>query len=369
MLYVPNWDMGGDTLVKKNFLRLTPDKPDQFGFVWSRQLLDSKDFSITWKIRISGDSKERYGNFLALSLTLDRKKSTGPIFGHREDFTGVMVIVDTNPMDRLNGRHFDVGVLTNNGKFDPHIRLNLQGCASGLRYYEGRDDFNILKSSRLRITYSDVSKMFSVAVDSRNTGRWMKCVDVDMSDKGLPPKWPAKAHVGLMASTKELTNNHDVLDLKVYSRTDEAEVNDKGLDDDEDIDDFSILMHHLEHELFDVHSSLQKTLSHLMKEESLAEDRIGQLERKLGKQVLAKIDRQMSVLEERITHTLDNAIENKIGRIENEIGVNFDIGLINQLTTVSTSWRVPFFVLSVAIMVVMYIVKRQLFQLSHTKHY
>lgn len=49
-----------------------------------------------------------------------------------------------------------------------------------------------------------------------------------------------------------------------------------------------VLVHHMEHELYDVHSALQKTLDQLFQQEQESEQRIGQLEMQLSKQVSLK---------------------------------------------------------------------------------
>ena len=42
----------------------------------------------------------------------------------------------------------------NNGtRSTEEVRMEANSCASTLRYYEGRDDFNFLKSSRVRLGY------------------------------------------------------------------------------------------------------------------------------------------------------------------------------------------------------------------------
>ncbi len=49
-----------------------------------------------------------------------------------------------------------VSFIANNGtRSTAEVRELANSCASTLRYYEGRDDFNFLRSSRLRLGYYD----------------------------------------------------------------------------------------------------------------------------------------------------------------------------------------------------------------------
>ncbi|CAN0547785.1 unnamed protein product, partial [Laminaria digitata] len=49
-----------------------------------------------------------------------------------------------------------VSFFANNGtRTTEDVRMLANSCASTLRYYEGRDDFNFLKSSRVRLGYHD----------------------------------------------------------------------------------------------------------------------------------------------------------------------------------------------------------------------
>jgi hypothetical protein len=51
-------------------------------------------------------------------------------------------------------------------------------------------------------------------VDARNSGEWTHCVQLH----GLEiPDWPREAHIGLTASTGQLSDNHDVLSLVTFS--------------------------------------------------------------------------------------------------------------------------------------------------------
>ncbi|CAM9607816.1 unnamed protein product, partial [Sphacelaria rigidula] len=55
--------------------QLTPDKPQQYGTLWTRSSVGSSDFSLEWKFRISGSEKGSYGDTLALIISNSKHKA------------------------------------------------------------------------------------------------------------------------------------------------------------------------------------------------------------------------------------------------------------------------------------------------------
>ncbi|CAM9351291.1 unnamed protein product [Choristocarpus tenellus] len=96
-----------------------------------------------------------------------------------------------------------------------------KGCNAHVRYYENRDDFEAATlSSRLKVEVEN-GKM-SVEIDYKNTGQWVECAEVILPpmDKG----WVKSSHIGLTASTGELSDNHDVLRLDTFVSSNDAQI-------------------------------------------------------------------------------------------------------------------------------------------------
>ncbi|CAM9996743.1 unnamed protein product, partial [Phaeothamnion confervicola] len=191
---IPHWDHGGSTVAKQSFLRITPDKSGQRGFLWSRSpmMVEKDEFSLIFKFRISGGDERLFGDSLALFITTEPRPSEGTLYGFQDKFVGIGVVMDTYRDSPVPSKHRDVSVVVNNGqKGFNEVTDALTGCNANLRYYEKRDDFNVLKASRIRLQYLD--KMLTVEVDARNTGRWRRCTTVPITD--MPDDWLKMARV------------------------------------------------------------------------------------------------------------------------------------------------------------------------------
>ena len=84
--------------------------------------------------------------------------------------------------------------------------------------------------------------MVDVELDSRNTGRWRRCVRVSLAGRDLPQGWIKSARIGLVARTSATaSDNHDVLSLRVFDSAAEAAVQDaEGHDGDDGEDDYMV---------------------------------------------------------------------------------------------------------------------------------
>jgi Legume-like lectin family len=148
---VPHWSLGGECLTKQSFVRLTPDMPNARGSLWSSAPLGTPEFSLEWKFRISGLEENGSGEHMGLWITNQKAPLPGPVFGMAEKFTGLGIVVDTK-RNEGDGRHRDISVVVNNGsKGSEALLTGLVGCNASIRYWEGRDDFNVLRASRIRV--------------------------------------------------------------------------------------------------------------------------------------------------------------------------------------------------------------------------
>jgi mannose-binding lectin 2 len=221
---IPHWETGGSAQVKQSFLRLTQDKPNQKGYVFSRGALGAQELSLAIKFRLSGMGADNFGDGLAVVIADKGKFESGNLLGFTDHFKGISVIFDTNRKDKnIDSIHRDVVLLASDGsKPMSQGGMTLTGCSANLRYSESRDDFNVLKSSRMRLKVTP-QNVVTVEIDGRNTGRWRRCASIDLNEAGLETGWLESMRIGLTASTSSgSSDNHDVLHLRVYSAAEEA---------------------------------------------------------------------------------------------------------------------------------------------------
>ncbi|XP_013880501.1 VIP36-like protein [Austrofundulus limnaeus] len=218
------WDLMGTAMVTPDHVRLTPDQQSRQGAVWSRIPLVLRDWELKVYFKIHGQGKKNlHGDGLAIWLTKERMQN-GPVFGNMNQFTGLGVFVDTYPnSDRNHDRTFPyVSVMLGNGTllYD-HNRdgrpSELGGCTA-LARNSVHDTFLLLRYSRNRLT---------LLVDVDGKQEWRECADIT----GL--RLPTGYYFGASSATGELSDNHDIISMKVYQltveRTPEEEQEDEEL--------------------------------------------------------------------------------------------------------------------------------------------
>ncbi|CAM9385524.1 unnamed protein product [Pylaiella littoralis] len=347
---IPFYEKTGATNIMQSFIRMTPDKKDNVGTLWSRSPLGSADFSLEWKFRISGSDKTNYGDSMVLVISPMKYKvgQNTQFFGIDEGFVGMAVIINTNRVllsknrkeGEPMGRHRDVSIVLNNGTRTYHDLIgNLEGCTANVRFDESRDDFNVMMSTRVRVKVS--GNTAALEVDARNVGRWRRCATLPHLD--MPQDWAFKSNVGVVAQTSQKSNNHDILSLRMYTDPNDAwEVD--AYDDDED--EMDTLMHHMEHELFNVHDSLQETINTLAQAERDAEIRLETLEENLSKSVMKALEERVAKLEVQVQTSVSRSLNKHVnsqvyGRLEEDVGIK----LTEHVGKLSASWRWPFYAL------------------------
>ncbi|KAG5178457.1 concanavalin A-like lectin/glucanase domain-containing protein [Tribonema minus] len=342
--FVPNWLHGGDALTKQSFVRLTPDTPFASGYLWSKKPLGTDVFSLEWKFRISGLQETGAGEHLGLWITDQARPREGDVFGMDAAFTGIGIVVDTKRNEGDN-RHRDVSVVMSDGRRTrEQIQSNLVGCNANVRYWEGRDDFNVLRATRIRVN----ENLFTLDIDARNTGRWRRCVTMNTVD--LPRGWAERATAGLLAGNQAESNNNDVLSLRLYKSADSAWVLEKYEGEDEDADgEWGILVHHIEHEMFTVHNSLKSAVQLLEKAETSAEHRITALENKLSGDIARKLEERMRALEGQVHRSVTRSVHSKVTAAEKTMAERMESTLSGSAAQAARTWRYPFYLLCGAV--------------------
>ncbi|XP_068616848.1 VIP36-like protein [Brachionichthys hirsutus] len=205
-----HWDLMGTAVVTPDYVRLTPDLQSRQGAVWSRTPLFLRDWELQVKFKIQGKDKKNFnGDGLALWLTKHRMQN-GPVFGNMDQFVGLGIFVDTYPnADKKHDRAFPyVSVMLGNGTLsydhDQDGRpTELGGCAAAARN-SIHDSFLLVRYSRRRLT---------VMVDVDGKQQWKDCADI----AGL--RLPLGYFWGASSATGDLSDNHDIISMKLYQLT------------------------------------------------------------------------------------------------------------------------------------------------------
>eukprot|EP00611_Tribonema_gayanum_P028650 TRINITY_DN7432_c0_g1_i2.p2 TRINITY_DN7432_c0_g1~~TRINITY_DN7432_c0_g1_i2.p2 ORF type:complete len:258 (-),score=92.57 TRINITY_DN7432_c0_g1_i2:1083-1856(-) len=237
-------------------------------------------------------------------------------------------------------------MVTNNGRKDgAQVMTELQGCNANLRYWEGRDDFTVLKSSRLRLRFSDNTLILEV--DSRNSGRWRRCARIDKAD--LPRSWAYRSYVGLQAANEDQSNNADVLSLKVYKSPEAAWALEQYSGEDDDGDEWALLVHHMEHEMFTVQQRLESAVHALEAAEEAAQARIAALEGQINKDITKALESRLRSLESHVHSSVARSVGSKVHAAERTLAKKMEATLEGSAKNAARAWRVPFVLLSGAV--------------------
>ncbi|XP_055055161.2 lectin, mannose-binding 2-like b [Misgurnus anguillicaudatus] len=205
-----HWEFMGNTMIMPDTLRLTPDLQSRQGAVWSRIPCYIRDWELRVQFRIHGDGKKNlHGDGLAIWLTKERMQ-IGPVFGNINYFTGLGIFVDTYPNDdKQHERTFPfISAMVGNGSvaYD-HDRdgrsTDLGGCTGHIRNVD-YDTFLLVRYMKNRLT---------VMTDVDGKQEWKECLDIP----GV--KLPQGYYFGASSATGDLSDNHDVISLKLYELT------------------------------------------------------------------------------------------------------------------------------------------------------
>ncbi|XP_078523098.1 VIP36-like protein isoform X2 [Lissotriton helveticus] len=204
------WDIQGNALVTPQYIRLTPDMQSKQGAIWNRVPCYLRDWELQVNFKIHGQGKKNLvGDGLAVWFTKDRMQ-TGPVFGSKDNFLGLGVFVDTYPNEeKTQERVFPyISAMVNNGSLTyDHSRdgrpTELGGCTAVVR--------NLNHDTILVIRY--VKRRLTILIDIDGKQEWRDCIDIP----GV--RLPRGYFFGASSVTGDLSDNHDILSLKLYQLT------------------------------------------------------------------------------------------------------------------------------------------------------
>lgn len=166
--------------------------------------------SINWELQVNfkvhGKGKDLYGDGFALWYSRDRLQ-TGPVFGSKDNFMGLAIILDTysNHNGPHNHQHPYISAMVNNGSLSyDHDRdgthTQIAGCEAKFR--------NVEFDTQINIRYEN--DVLTVFTDLENKATWKECFRVE----GV--KLPTGYYFGASATTGDLSDNHDIISIKFF---------------------------------------------------------------------------------------------------------------------------------------------------------
>uniref|UniRef100_A0A8C7TG81 Lectin, mannose-binding 2 n=1 Tax=Oncorhynchus mykiss TaxID=8022 RepID=A0A8C7TG81_ONCMY len=186
------WDFWGSTLVTSSYVRLTPDERSRQGSIWNTV--------------VSKELKNLHGDGIAIWYTKERLHP-GPVFGNQDHFVGLALFVDTfrNDLHGMDRSFPYIYAIVNNGSL-PYDHGNdgrnseLGGCSSEIRNKD-HDTYLAIRYSKGRLT---------VMIDIDDKNEWKECIDIG----GV--RLPTGYYFGASAATGDLSDNHDIISMKMY---------------------------------------------------------------------------------------------------------------------------------------------------------
>ncbi|KAM8733541.1 vesicular integral-membrane protein VIP36 isoform 2-T2 [Acanthopagrus schlegelii] len=214
------WDFSGSTLVTSSYVRLTPDERSKQGSIWNTVPCYLKDWEMHVQFKVHGSGKKNlHGDGIAIWYTKDRLHA-GPVFSNNAHFHGLAVFIDTYSNDDATDRSFPyISAMVNNGSVSyDHGKdgrsSELGGCSAEIRNRE-HDTYLAIRYSKGRLT-------IMVDVDDRN--EWKECIDIG----GV--RLPTGYFFGASAATGDLSDNHDIISMKLYQLMVEHTPEEENLD-------------------------------------------------------------------------------------------------------------------------------------------
>ncbi|XP_072342085.1 VIP36-like protein isoform X2 [Scyliorhinus torazame] len=205
-----HWDLLGNTMVTSHFIRLTPDLQSKQGAIWNRVACLMQDWEVQVHFKVHGQGKKNLnGDGFAIWYTKNRMQA-GTVFGSIDPFSGLGIFVDTYPNEeKQQERIFPyISAMVNNGSLSyDHSRdgrpTAIGGCTALVRNLD-HDTFVVTRYLKRRLT---------VMINIEGKNEWKDCIDLP----GV--RLPLGYYFGVSSATGDLTDNHDIVSVKVYQLT------------------------------------------------------------------------------------------------------------------------------------------------------
>jgi len=202
---VPGWVTKGSAQIKQNSVHLTAKRPSQSGALWSAKPSRMRDWEAVIEYRVLGD-KVMGGDGFAFWYAAT-PSILGPVYGSVDYWRGIGLFIDTFDNDG-DGKSPLISLMYNDGTVS-HI-----GADDGLSQALGHCSFavrNLPRPSFLRVRYQDRTVTVDYALQPGDV--YQRCFSVPniILDTEM--------YFGFSAHTGDLSDNHQVLSLKVRDLT------------------------------------------------------------------------------------------------------------------------------------------------------
>ncbi|KAI6215911.1 L-type lectin-like domain-containing protein [Aphelenchoides besseyi] len=211
------WDITGSTMVTSQQIRLTQNLQGRRGGIWNAMPVQTRDWEMSVSFKVHGDSGKLFGDGIAVWYVRDRAQ-IGDVFGSPNHFSGLGLFIDTysNSYKDYMARMFSfihtfpyIYSMLSNGtdKYDHDTdgsATQLGGGDAGCEVKVRNKEYD----TQVLIRY--VGDTLTVFEDTENNGRWKQCFRVP----GV--HLPTNYYFGLTAATGDLSDNHDIISVKVY---------------------------------------------------------------------------------------------------------------------------------------------------------
>lgn len=199
---IPHFNVLGDVILSTDYIRLAASVRSQRGAVWSQLPTDYINWSVEIKFLISGRGRIG-GDGIAFWYTREANQ-LGPVFGSKDQWDGLAVILDTYDNDNQHNNPAVLGVLN-----DGTIQYNHNADGEGQAVAScGRHFRNPAGPTSIKIDYLD--NKLVVSLDTAESGKaYVQCFQIEQL------KLPAGYYFGISAATGGLADDHDVFSFEV----------------------------------------------------------------------------------------------------------------------------------------------------------
>ncbi|XP_015257542.1 PREDICTED: VIP36-like protein [Cyprinodon variegatus] len=194
-----------EDFLKREYSLVKPYRGEVCWLILSPDLqpLVLRDWELQVHFKIHGSGKKNLnGDGLAIWLTRDRMQN-GPVFGNMNQFVGLGVFVDTYPN----------AVKTHDVSRNPSSNCRRTSAGLDLSALSLALCLGALCPGALSLALSAVTLSALLLVDVDGKQEWRDCAEVS----GL--RLPAGYYFGASSATGDLSDNHDIISMKVYQLT------------------------------------------------------------------------------------------------------------------------------------------------------
>ncbi|EYC20050.1 hypothetical protein Y032_0023g842 [Ancylostoma ceylanicum] len=209
---IPYWNIQGSSMVSSQQIRLTADEQSRRGAIWNMQQVWSRDWEFQVSFKVTGSTGDLFGDGMAIWY-VSEPNQMGPVFGGKDYFRGLGVFLDT--YSNHNGPHSHghpyISAMVSDGtlhydhdKDGTHTQLGGEhtGCEAKFRN----------KDHETQILIRYVGDTLSIFTDISGKYEWKLCLSVNNV------QLPTGYYFGISAATGDLSDNHDVIGVKMFEQ-------------------------------------------------------------------------------------------------------------------------------------------------------